>query len=327
MVAQPQESTPAMPKDGSRITLRQLEIFLAAVENRSFAAAADRLSLSAPAVSMQMSKLGEELGAVLFEKDGRSIQPTDIAHALVPYAREMTTTLSEAVETVKSMQGELDNRLRVAMVSTARNFGPQLLQEFQKSHPGIDLQITIANRRGVIDALETGQADIALMGRPPRRIEVTAHQFARHPYVLISHPDHPLARFRHIRRADLTAHRFLVREAGSGTRMVHEHYFLSEGLALPQAQEMDSNANIKQAVMANMGLAFISAHTIALELEAGKLTILDAEGMPEWRDWFVLYPKDAKLGAAGRRFRDHIRAKGPAFMQDFFGVSLALDQS
>ena len=142
-----------------------------------------------------------------------------------------------------------------------------------------------------------------------------------------SRPDHPLARFRHIRRADLTAHRFLVREAGSGTRMVHEHYFLSEGLALPQAQEMDSNANIKQAVMANMGLAFISAHTIALELEAGKLTILDAEGMPEWRDWFVLYPKDAKLGAAGRRFRDHIRAKGPAFMQDFFGDALALDQS
>ncbi|KZY29436.1 hypothetical protein A3731_26465, partial [Roseovarius sp. HI0049] len=249
-----------MSKDGSRITLRQLEIFLAAVENRSFAAAADTLSLSAPAVSMQMSKLGEELGAVLFEKDGRSIQPTEIANALVPYARQMTTTLTDAVEMVKSMQGELDNRVRVAMVSTARNFGPQLFQAFQKHHPRIDLQITIANRRGVIEALETGQIDLALMGRPPRRIEVTAHQFARHPYVLISHPDHPLARFRHLRRTDLAAHSFLVREPGSGTRMVHEHYFQSVGLSLPRSQEMDSNANIKQAVMANMGLAFISAH-------------------------------------------------------------------
>ena len=312
-----------MSKDGSRITLRQLEIFLAAVENRSFAAAAETLSLSAPAVSMQMSKLGEELGAVLFEKDGRSIQPTEIANALVPYARQMTTTLTDAVEMVKSMQGELDNRVRVAMVSTARNFGPQLFQEFQKHHPRIDLQITIANRRGVIEALETGQIDLALMGRPPRRIEVTAHQFARHPYVLISHPDHPLARFRRIRRADLAAHRFLVREPGSGTRMVHEHYFQSDGLSLPQSQEMDSNANIKQAVMANMGLAFISAHTIALEYEAGKLTILDAEGMPELRDWFVLYPKEAVLGAAARQFRDFIKAKGPRFMRDFFGPTLA----
>lgn len=312
-----------MSKDGSRITLRQLEIFLAAVENRSFAAAAETLSLSAPAVSMQMSKLGEELGAVLFEKDGRSIQPTEIANALVPYARQMTSTLTDAVEMVKSMQGELDNRVRVAMVSTARNFGPQLFQEFQKHHPRIDLQITIANRRGVIEALETGQIDLALMGRPPRRIEVTAHQFARHPYVLISHPDHPLARFRRIRRADLAAHRFLVREPGSGTRMVHEHYFQSDGLSLPQSQEMDSNANIKQAVMANMGLAFISAHTIALEYEAGKLTILDAECMPELRDWFVLYPKEAVLGAAARQFRDFIKAKGPSFMRDFFGPTLA----
>lgn len=312
-----------MTKDGSRITLRQLEIFLAAVENRSFAAAAETLSLSAPAVSMQMSKLGEELGAVLFEKEGRSIQPTEIANALVPYARQMTTTLTDAVEMVKSMQGELDNRVRVAMVSTARNFGPQLFQEFQKHHPRIDLQITIANRRGVIEALETGQIDLALMGRPPRRIEVTAHQFARHPYVLISHPDHPLARFRRIRRADLAAHRFLVREPGSGTRMVHEHYFQSDGLSLPQSQEMDSNANIKQAVMANMGLAFISAHTIALEHEAGKLTILDAEGMPELRDWFVLYPKEAVLGAAARQFRDFIKSKGPRFMRDFFGPTLA----
>ncbi|MDM8164612.1 LysR family transcriptional regulator [Roseovarius sp.] len=312
-----------MTKDGSRITLRQLEIFLAAVENRSFAAAAETLSLSAPAVSMQMSKLGEELGAVLFEKEGRSIQPTEIANALVPYARQMTTTLTDAVEMVKSMQGELDNRVRVAMVSTARNFGPQLFQEFQKHHPRIDLQITIANRRGVIEALETGQIDLALMGRPPRRIEVTAHQFARHPYVLISHPDHPLARFRRIRRADLAAHRFLVREPGSGTRMVHEHYFQSDGLSLPQSQEMDSNANIKQAVMANMGLAFISAHTIALEHEAGKLTILDAEDMPELRDWFVLYPKEAVLGAAARQFRDFIKSKGPRFMRDFFGPTLA----
>ena len=312
-----------MSKDGSRITLRQLEIFLAAVEKRSFASAAETLSLSAPAVSMQMSKLGEELGATLFEKDGRSIQPTEIANALVPYARQMTTTLTDAVETVKSMQGELDNRVRVAMVSTARNFGPQLFQEFQKNHPRIDLQITIANRRGVIEALEAGQIDLALMGRPPRRVEVTAHQFARHPYVLISHPDHPLARFRRIRRADLAAHRFLVREPGSGTRMVHERYFQNDGLPLPQSQEMDSNANIKQAVMANMGLAFISAHTIALEYEAGKLTILDAEGMPELRDWFVLYPKEAVLGAAARQFRDFIKANGPCFMRDFFGATLA----
>jgi len=311
-----------MTDTATKITLRQLQIFLAAMDSRSFARAAETLSLSAPAVSMQMSKLGEELGAELFEKDGRSVLPTEVAEALEPYVRQMNTTLDEAIAVVKTLQGTLDARLRLAMVSTARNFGPQLFQTFQNQYPEVELEFFIANRQGVIEALESGQIDLALMGRTPRRIEVTAHQFARHPYVLISHPDHPLARFRHIRRSDLVAHRFLVRETGSGTRMLHDHFFDAADLPLPKAQEMDSNANIKQAVMANMGLAFISAHTIALELDAGKLKILDVQGMPELRDWYVLYPKGTKLGTPARQFCDFIRSQGPGFMREFFGEDL-----
>ena len=309
-----------MTEPATKITLRQLQIFLAAMECRNFAQAASALSLSAPAVSMQLAKLGEDLGAELFVKDGRTVQPTEIAHALEPYARQITGILHEAIDAVRSLQGALDARLRLAMVSTARNFGPHLLQSFQEQHPEIQMEFFIANRQGVIEALENGQIDVALMGRTPRRIEVTAHQFARHPYVLISHPKHPLTRFRRIRRSDLVAHRFLAREAGSGTRMVHDHFFEDANLPLPKVQEMDSNANIKQAVMANMGLAVISAHTIALELGAGKLKILDVEGMPELRDWFVLYPKAARLTGPARQFCDFIQANGPGFMRRFFGA-------
>ncbi|MBY6141078.1 LysR family transcriptional regulator [Leisingera daeponensis] len=307
-----------MGRDETKITLRQLEIFLAAVEHRSFAKAARQLGLTASAVSMQMQNLGSELGVPLFEKDGRSIRPTAIATAVLPYAERMTATLNEAVEVVRGLQGEMDNRVRVAMVSTARNFGPHLVQAFQQTHPDTEVHVSIHNRRGVIAALENRQIDIALMGRTPRRVEVEAHRFAAHPYVLVASPKHPLTRFRKIHRSDLVAHKFLVREPGSGTRMVHEHFFQSAELPLPPAQEMDSNANIKQAVMANMGLAFISAHTIALELAAGKLCLLDVKGMPELRDWYVLHPKGAVLGRAAQMFRDFVSQEGPGFMQEFF---------
>jgi DNA-binding transcriptional LysR family regulator len=304
---------------GDKITLRQMRIFLAAVESRSFIRAAEKLSLTPPAVSMQMKSLSDALGAPLFEKDGRSVQPTRVATALVPYAERLTETLREAVHVVEALQGKLDNQVRVAMVTTARNFGPHLVQQFQKTHPGANVEFTIANRDGVISQLQEGKADLALMGRPPRRIEVTAHRFAQHPYVLISHPEHPLANAARINRSDLVSYRFLVRESGSGTRMVHEHFFLDEGLDLPKAQEMDSNANIKQAVMANMGLAFLSAHTVALERQARKLSILNVDGMPQIRDWYIVYPPNSTLGRVVQDFRDFVIAEGPGFMRSFFG--------
>lgn len=302
----------------SALTLRQMQIFLSAMENRSFVAAADHLGLSPPAVSMQMSKLSDLLGAPLFEKEGRSIQPTPAATILVPYAERVLATLQEAVDVVGARQEEMNNLVRVAMVTTSRNFGPHLLQAFRAKHPDAKVELSIANRQGVLERLETGQIDIALMGRTPRRFEVDAVSFANHPYVLISHPDHPLTRFRRIRKPDLVPHKFLVRETGSGTRMVHDGYFQNAGLDLPRAQEMDSNANIKQAVMANMGLAFISAHTIDLERQAGKIAVLDAEGMPVLGDWFVLHLRGKTLGPAARQFREFVKTDGPAFMREFF---------
>lgn len=305
-------------QDESKITLRQLQIFLSVLEHRSFVRAAEKLRLTPPAVSMQMSRLSEAFGVSLFEKEGRSVQPTPAANALVPYAEQITETLRDAKEAIETLQGELDNRVRVAMVSTARNFGPQLVQSFTTQHPGTKVEISIANRRGVIAQLENGEVDMALMGRAPKRFEVEAYSFSKHPYVLIAHPDHPLTRFKKIHRADLSAHRFLVREAGSGTRMVHDHLFEAAGIPKPRAQVMDSNANIKQAVMANMGLAFISAHTIALELSAKKLTVLDVTGMPEYREWYVLHLRGKTLSPAALKFRQYVETSGGDFMKEFF---------
>lgn len=303
-----------------KITLRQLQIFLAVVEHRSFVAAATQLDLTPPAVSMQMSKLSEFLDAPLFERDGRSIQLTAAATALVPYAERMTAALQEACNVIDGLQGKFDNLVRVAMVTTSRNFGPHLLQAFSRLHPEIQIETIIANRETVIKALEAGSVDMALMGRPPQTIEVDAAPFAPHPYVLISHPDHPLAGKTHVSRHELTKFKFIAREPGSGTRMIHDYYFSSHDVSLPPLYiVMDSNENIKQAVMANMGLAFISAHTIALECQADKLRILPADDMPAMREWFTVNPKGRHLRPAAKDFQAFVVNEGPAFMRNFFG--------
>ena len=303
-----------------KVTLRQVQIFLIAAETLSFQRAAELLELTPPAVSMQMSSLSEELGAALFEKRGRQIALTLAGERLLPYARRITQTLREARDAIADMEGVERCTVRVAMVSTSRNFGPHLVAKFQSDHPEAHLDIEIANRRKVVELLESEAVDLALMGRTPQRIEVDATAFAEHPYVIIASPSHPLARETGIEPNRLLGESFLAREAGSGTRAVLEHFFEDQELDLPDLQEMTSNENMKQAVMANMGLAVISQHTLQLEVQAGRLVVLDVKGMPDVRTWFVVQMKTRKLNPAASQFRDFVANRGPEFMREFFGA-------
>ena len=308
-----------MKGDISKTTIRQFQIFVSVMEHRSFAKAAEELGLTPPAVSMQMKTLADLLGVQLFNKVGRAIEPTGVAKSFLPHAVQIVESLEEAHQALQSTQSELSRRVRVAMVTTSRNFGPALINEFQQLHPAAKIELTIENRAGVVDALRDRRVDVALMGRTPRRVEVETKVFAPHPYVLIANPKHPLTRFKRIRRADLSAHRFIAREKGSGTRMVHDHFFEGAGLPMPRVQEMDSNANIKNAVMAQLGLAFISAHTIGLEREVGRLVVLDVQGMPELREWMVVWPKGSLLQGAADDFRTFVLERAPQVMIDMFG--------
>lgn len=304
-----------------QVTLRQLQIFLVAAENLSFLRAAEILDLSPPAVSMQMSRLSESLGGPLFEKKGRQVVLTSAGQRLIPYAEKVTHTLKEAYDDLNDLHGRARSTVAVAMVTTSRNFGPHLAARYQAKYPDDHLDIAIANRHAVIEKLEHNQVDLALMGRPPRRLDVEAEAFAEHPYVIIASPNHPLASKKKLAASDLVEESFLGREGGSGTRMVLEHFFQDKDLPLPNIVEMDSNENIKQAVMANMGLAFISKHTIHLELQTGRLAVLPVDDTPQIRTWYVLHLRDKTLSPAAQRFKQFVKDQGPQFMADFFSES------
>jgi len=302
-----------------KVTMRQLQMFIVAAETLSFQRAADALELTPPAVSMQMSRLGDELGTTLFEKKGRQVVLTAAGEGLLPYARRIAQLLEEASERIGNAGSSAEERLMVAMVTTSRNFGPQLVARFQAEHPEIRLDMRIGNRREVIELLENEEVDLALMGRVPGRVEVEAVSFAQHPYVVIAAPNHPLAAASDIAPGALVEETFLAREAGSGTRIVMEHFFEDRGLGMPRLKEMSSNENIKQAVMARMGIAVISRHTLHLELLAGRIVELDVQGMPEMRSWRVVQLKGRELSPAARQFRAFIKKRGPKLMRELFG--------
>jgi DNA-binding transcriptional LysR family regulator len=205
------------------------------------------------------------------------------------------------------------------VVSTAKYFAPSILAAFKRDQPNIEVTLHVGNRAEIVASLRDHMVDLALMGRPPREVAVRATMFGPHPFVLIASPDHPLAGRRHIRKEELARESFLVRETGSGTRMALDMY-LSElpGREAPGV-EMGSNETIKQAVMAGLGIALISAHTVALEVEQHRLALLEVEGMPIRRQWFSVSRADSNLTPVMREFEAFLLERAADFLPKVAG--------
>lgn len=303
-----------MPDTLRHATLRQLQIFLVAAEHCSFVRAAQVLHLTQPAISMQMSQLAETVGLPLFEKRGRSLVLTHAGQTLLPYAERVAQTLREAGEAIDSLQGLHHGTLKIALVTTTRYFMPRLIAQFRNQHPQIALDVSIDNRESVIAQLESNHVDLAIMGRPPTHMPVLAEAFAKHPHGVIAPPDHVLAGKKRIAPGKIAREPFIARESGSGTRHAMEQYFAAHRLSPPLVREMTSNESIKQEVMAGMGLAFISLHTVLLEHQTGHLALLDLQGLPVVREWYVLHRAGKRLSPAASAFKAFLHAEAPAYM-------------
>ena len=305
-------------------TLRQLQIFIIAGETSSFARAAEALHLTQPAVSMQMAQLSDAVGVPLFEKRGRNLVLSSAGQTLLPYAQRIAQSLRDASDALDALQGRHQGKVKIALVTTTRYFAPRLIAQFHAQHPHIELDVSIANREAVITQLEAGEVDLAIMGRPPPRTPVVAEPFARHPHGVIAAANHPLAGKKRLDPQKLANEPFIYRESGSGTRSAMEFFFAEHQIQPPMQREMSSNESIKQAVMAGMGLAFISLHTIGLEQQTGHLVLLDVKGLPIVRTWYVLYPATKLLTPAAQTFQEFMVTEGPAFMEALFPGSSKL---
>ena len=296
-------------------TVRQLQIFAAAAQHLSFSRASQELHLTQPAVSMQMKQLEHLAGLPLFERVGRGIRLTQAGEELLSHARVVMRALQDAEDAFAALRGLKAGRIAIAAVSTAKYFAPKLLALFSKRHPEVELRLLVNNREAVVRLLADNEVDMAIMGTAPPGLETTATPFARHPLVMVAAPDHPLARRRRIPAAALAGETFLVREPGSGTRAAMERYFAAHGVRPGGSAEMSSNETIKQAAIAGMGLAFISQHTVGLELAAGQLALLHVEGLPVMRSWNVVHRREKRLSPAAEAFKGYVLEEGAAFLK------------
>ncbi len=301
------------------VTIRQMRVFAAVARNLSFTRAAQELHLTQPAVSQQVSLLQEEVGMPLFEQIGRKIRLAPAGMELLRYATQITELLREAGETLAAMRGLKRGELKLGAVSTAKYFAPTLLSAFAPAYPEVTIKFTVANREEIVNLLGANELDLVIMGRPPRELDTTAEPFARHPFVIIASLDHPLARRRRIPLKSLARESFIIREQGSGTRASMEHVFRERAVPFRASMEVSSNETIKQAVMAGMGISFISSHTIGLETQTQRLAVLDVVGLPIVRDWYVIHLREKILSPIAAAFRGYLLENGARVILDTVG--------
>ena len=302
------------------VSIRQLRIFVAAARHGSFARAAEEMHISPPAVSMQISDLESSVGLPLFDRVGRAASLTMTGEYFLVHARRILGSLREAEDTIARFRGLKGGTLRIGMVSTAKYFVPRLLARFRTEHPAVELRLSVGNRESLVESLTRNDVDLAIMGRPPRELATRAEPFAAHPYVIVSSPTHPLAQLEHVRAAALASQPFIVREPSSGTRASMAQYFRDHQIEPFALMEMPSNETIKQAVIADMGIAFLSLHTLGLELQFGLLKILPVEDLPLMRRWFVIHPQAKTLSPAAESFRYFILEQGEKLLAAQFGT-------
>jgi DNA-binding transcriptional LysR family regulator len=276
------------------VTVTQLRAFVAVARQGSVSRAAGELFVSQPSVSAAVSALARELGVGLTERVGRHVRLTGAGEAFLPFAVDLLGVLDQGRRAAVEAVEEGRRSLRIAAVTTAGEYVvPALLGEFIAGHPGIDVALEVGNRARVFELVLDRRADVGVGGRPPEGAGLVGRRFLENPIVLVTAPGDELARRRSLSVEGLAERTWLLREEGSGTRLMVEEFLAGHGLR-PRTLTLGSNGAIKAAARLGLGVSLQSRAAVELELASGLLATIGLRGLP-LRHWYTLRPARGPL--------------------------------
>ena len=287
-----------------------MRLFEAVSRLKSFTKAAGEVNLTQPTVSMQVKRLEEKVGMPLTESVGKQVHMTLAGEKVYDLCRDVLERVAGFETELDDLRGEVAGPLKVAVVSSAKYVLPHLLGEFRHLYPKVDPQLQIVNRAVLLERLQNNADDLYVMGKPPEDIAVTEFPFLENVIVAAARPDHPLARQNAIPLQRLADQKIIMREPGSGTRQAIERLCAAQGVDLHGSMELDDAEAIKQGVIADLGIAFLSLHSLRLELETKQLVTLDVVQLPLRRRWFAMHRDGKHLSNAARAFLTYLREEG-----------------
>ena len=267
------------------------------------------MSLTQPAVSLQIRQLEELIGQPLFDYVGKKLYLTEAAEALKLASRDIFGRLENLDMQLSDMLGSLQGQLKLAIESSAKYFVPHLFAAFKRQHPEVNLQLTVVNRAQAVRRLSDNRDDVVIMSMVPQDMGLEFLPFLNNPIVAVAPADHPLCERGPLRLQDLEPYTLLMREQGSGTRLACEEYFKEKRVHFSQTLEVSSNESQRECAVAGLGVALLTRHAVSLELATGLLRELPVEELPLYRSWCVVQAKAKRLSPVAHAFLGFIRSE------------------
>jgi DNA-binding transcriptional LysR family regulator len=284
-------------------TLKQLYSFEAVVRLGGFTSASKELHITQPAVYMQVQQLQKNIGAKLFNINGKTITPTFIGKKIYETAVRAINVVENSKLEIEQNLNPDSGHLQIAVATTANSFVSRLLSRFKKEYPKMTFYIDVTNRHSLLDNLKNNNADLVIMGEPPKNIPLISSAFMKNPLIAIAHPDNGLLTKKKISIKDLNKETLLTREIGSGTRITIERF---TGLDFNSDIQINSNEAIVEAVQAGLGIGFVSKHSVSLQLKNNIIKQLDVAPFPIIRQWHIVHHAEAELSPIARRFKQFV---------------------
>ena len=300
-----------------RITLKQFRAFTSFIQAGSVKGAASNLHISPPAISQQLSLLEDNVGAPLVVKKANGVQPSDFGKEILLAASRIENILEMCHNSLEKLGDKTSGRVSLGIFNSANYFAPYLIAEFKKSHPNVDVRIRIGNRNSIFKAFRNYEFDFLVVGRPPKDLEMHSVEIGDHPHIMIGPPDHPMINTKNLSLKKFKDETLLTREEGSGTRLVMLKLLEEAGIHPKSLMEVGNNESIKQAVIAGLGVGFISAHTVANELKDGRLKEFDIKGLPVIRKWLVVRHRNIELAPAADALFNFFIESGGDFLPKY----------
>ncbi|MDA1219257.1 MAG: LysR family transcriptional regulator [Chloroflexi bacterium] len=301
---------------GKQINFHQLYIFYAVASHHSFSRAAEALEITQPAVSIQIQELEKSLGATLFHRRTRGLRPTEIGETVFSYAQQIFSLSDKLLETINEMHGLQSGRLTLGASTTPGEYVlPLAVGQFRRDHPGIQVNMHIANTRSIVQSIQNREIDLGMVGERPDQPsdDLEFIDYMTDEIVLVAAPSHPATQSDNLTLQQVVDLGLIIREEGSATRNTAARYFADAGVVPVVALSLGSNQAVKQAALAGGGIGVISRLGVTAEVKAGMLTILNVPGWDCRRPLILVRPKDRYLSPAQRSFLDFLDTERSAW--------------
>ena len=291
--------------DQRHLSFRLLQVFRQVVQCGSVTAAARILHLTQPTVSLQLKKLSDIIGEPLFDYQQQKFQLTAAGELLYQTVQDIDERISEFTQQLSQQRSGSSGSISLAVVNTAQYLLPQILADFDQAYPEVQVTLHIGNRARILERFEQQQDHLYLFSHPPRGDKVHAHSVVPNPLYIVAPKDHWAAKAVALNFNQLGKERFLLREPGSATRMTFDAWLSSQAIELRHSMQMETNEAIRLSVVAGLGLAVLSAHTLSPYLRQ-QLAVLDVAGFPLRSHWYLVQHSNKRLPQAALKLQHFI---------------------